>query len=405
MFAAVLAATFVLRPVRDQFGVDVGVAGLGYLYSLTVLATIAVLPGFWWLANRTSSRRFVPVVLQCCSLAALLLGAALLLVGDYDWSAPGARRVGEVFWGAFSAVNVVLPSLVWIHAVEHFGRDQGMRLFGLVGVGGTLGAVVGSQLSQWMSEGGVSPAGLAVVSCLTLQVAFFGYLASVAACRRMVADSGGPSEPASATAGGGMFAGVRLLLQHQQLRRIACYMGLFGMVATAFYAVQTELVGRHVQGGSAQAALLGEVEKYGQGLVLLMQLFVTGRMLPRLHPALFLCLLPLLSICGLLTLWTWPVVVVLFVVQVLRRASLYALEKPSREVLFTTLPLEAKYKSKIVVDTFALRFGDLLGAWLQVGLFQLGLGVALVLTVGIAVLWLLLAARIGIKAAVGRSPG
>ena len=91
MFFAVLASSFVLRPIRDQFGVDREVVGMGYLYSLTLLVTVIVVPLFWLLANRMASRRFVPIVLQVCAASSVMLFFGLRLIGDYYWNAAGAE--------------------------------------------------------------------------------------------------------------------------------------------------------------------------------------------------------------------------------------------------------------------------------------------------------------------------
>lgn len=401
MFGAALAATFVLRPLRDQFGVDQGVARMPWLYGLTLLTTALFVPGFWWLANRMPSRRFVPIALQVAALTLVLLFLGLLLVPDYDWRAPGARWIGEAFWGYFSTLNVALPSLVWIHAVEHFRREQGLRLFGLVAVGGTLGAVLGSAAAQGLVALALPPSAAAVAALVLLQLSFLCYRRSLPACAAMAAAGAAGADAAAPAPGrfaaGGVLQGLRLLVRDPHLLAIAGYMALLGMVATAFYAAQTELVGRHVATPSAQAGWLAHTEFLGQTLVLTVQLFFTGRLLRRIPPAFFLCLLPVLSIAGLGALWLWSTVSAVAVVQILRRGARFSLEKPSREVLYTPLDLATKHKVKILLDTFAYRAGDLLGAFLQVLLRGAGAdtGGAMSATIALALCWATLGFLLG----------
>jgi ATP:ADP antiporter, AAA family len=388
MFACALAATFVLRPLRDQFGVEQGVDRLPWLYTLTLAATVLAVPPFWWLANRMPSARFVPRVLAVCIAALLLLASGLAAIGDYDWVA--APWLGQVFWGGYSALNVVVPALVWIHAVEHFSQRAAQRVFGLVAVGGTVGAVAGSWLAGALSRAHWPPAIAAVVAALLLGLALFVHRRSLPSCRALLAtDSRAPA----AVARGGMFAGLRIVLRDPQARAIGVYMMLLGVLATAFYAAQTELVGQGVDGGRAQHGWLADVETCGQGLVLLLQVFCTGRLLRRAPAFVLLASLPFVSLLGLGAWWVWPTAAAIFAVQVLRRGAQFALEKPAREVLYTPLDLETKHKVKFLLDTFAFRLGDLLGALLQVVMRDLAFGMSAIVgtTALVAVLWGLLA--------------
>ncbi|MCA8953836.1 MAG: hypothetical protein KDE27_30265 [Planctomycetes bacterium] len=398
MFFFSLGSTFLLRPLRDQFGVDQGVDRFVYLYSLTLLATVVCVLPFWWLANRMPSLRFIPIVQHVCAAAFVLLAFGLAST-DYDWSR--LPWLGEVFWGGFSAINVVIPTLVWIHAVEHFRREQARRLFGLVAVGGTLGAVFGLWFSGWLSgtvkaAPWVSGVGAAVL----LEGAFVCYLASLPACRTLSAeaDADAGAEPAgSRVAAGGIFAGLRLLVSDGYVRAIGCYMLMIGMLATAFYVAQTELVGEQIAQARKQHTILANMDFWAQSLVLALQLFCTGRLLRRFPPTALLISLPVFSIFGLGAWWLWPTVAAIFAIQVLRRGAQYAFEKPARELLYTPLDLETKHKAKFLFDTFAFRLGDVFGAVLQAELrrHDVGLGGIVVVTIVVALVWIALGFYLG----------
>ena len=387
MFFACLAATFVLRPLRDQFGVDRGVDQLPYLYSLTLLATVFVVLPFWWLANRMSSRRFVPLMLHVFTVGLLMLAFGLSAAGDYEWSAQ--PLLGEAFWGGFNALNVAVPALVWIHAVEHFGRDQARRQFGLIAVGGTLGAVFGSWGARLLAS---QPVWCAVVgAAVLLQVAGFAFLRSVRHCRQMERSANG-----SVNAGGGLMEGIGVLCRDGRARSIGVYMVLLGVVATAFYAAQAELVGGEIKSARSQYEWLANKEIITQTFVLLLQVFCTGRLLSAWPAVALLISLPVVSTLGLSVWWLAPTAVGIFCVDVVRRGARFALEKPAREVLYTPFDLATKHKVKFLLDTFAYRLGDLLGALLQVALrrFEIGTGGVVAVTLGFALLSIVVALKL-----------
>lgn len=400
MFCACLASTFLLRPVRDQFGVDQGVDQMPRLYGITLLMTCLFAPAFWRLADRLPSRRFVPIALHCLAASMLVVFAGLWLVGAYDWKSGAARAVGEGFWGFFSAFNLAVPTLVWVHAVENFDRRQALRLFGLVGVGGTVGAATGSWLARAVADAGVLPAWSAIGSLALLEAAVVCHARSSRECAVMRAERGDASSR-DAVSRGGILAGLAALRRSGYLRSIAGYMMLLAMTASAFAFFRTRMLAEQVDGGRAQHGWLANQEFLSQSLVLFLQLFLSARLLRRLPPLLFLTASPLLSAVGLCVVWHWQSVAALAAVMIALRGLQFAMEKPSREALYTPLDLETKHKAKFLLDTVALRFGDWLGACAQVwiaGKWGDSVDAAMVAAVSVALLWACFGARIGLKA-------
>lgn len=389
MFAGAMASTSLLRPLRDQFGVRQGVDAMPRLYTWTLVATVVAVLPFWWLANRMPSRRFIPVVVAVCASALLLLAGALAAIGDYDWKREPA--LGEWFWGGFSAFNVVVPSLVWIHAVEHFRSQQARRLFGIVAVGATVGAICGSWSSHFLSKGlEWPPATAALGSVVMLALMLVAYRRSLAPCRQL-------GVPTGQVASGGVLEGARILVTSGRARGIAVYMSLLGVVATAFAAARIELFGGHVPDARDQHGLLADVEFWSQTFVLVLQLFCTGRLLQRWPGALLLVSLPVVSILGLGALWAAPVLLTINIVDVVRRGAQFAFERPAREVLYTPMTLATKHKVKFLLDTFAFRLGDLAGAWIAVALasWHAGAGGAAAVTILVALGWIALGLVLG----------
>jgi len=390
MFFACMTGTFVLRPLRGQFGVSYGVYRLDWLYTLTVIGTVAVVVPFWWLANRMSSRRFVPIVLHLVTVGFVALAAWLPVIGDYEWEK--APVFGQVFWGGYNAINLAVPALVWIHAVEHFGKLQAKRLFGLIALGGTLGTIAGSWISGALSDHGAPLWTVPVAAAVMLQVAHLAFRLSQRPCLEL--DGGDTTRSYDR---GGLLGGLKIVLRDRRAMQIAIYMMLVGFVATAFYAAQTELVGDEIKAGKTQHSWFADVGFYGNLLVLALQLFWTGRLMSNWSSFAMLASLPIVSILGLGAWSIWPTAVAIFALQVVRRGTQFAFEKPAREVLYTPLDIGTKHKVKFFVDTFALRFGDLLGAVAQVQLRKAGLGVGAIagITVAFALVWIAIAWSLG----------
>ncbi len=392
MYFAALAGMFLLRPIRGQLGVARGVEAMPELYSLTLLATVVVVVPFWSLADRMASRRFVPICLNVCTALLLLLAVGFTFVGEHQWQAQ--PWVGKAFWGGFSAMNVAVPALVWIHAVEHYGRSQAKRLFGFVAVGGTLGAMAGSYGVKLPAQLGVEVPlwGFGVAAATLMQVALLAFRRSHRACLEL---DGGDTDRAHA--GGGVLQGLAVLARDRRARQISLYVMLVGFVATAFEAAQTELVGAELARAWEQQTFLADVGLWGNALVLFLQVFWTGRLLTRSPASLLLAALPVISVVGLGCYALAPTAAAIFGIQVARRGVNYAVEKPAREVLYTPLGLATKHKVKFLIDTFAYRLGDLFGAVTQVWLRELGLGVGAIVavTVAFAGAWVLIARSLG----------
>jgi AAA family ATP:ADP antiporter len=134
-----------------------------------------------------------------------------------------------------------------------------------------------------------------------------------------------------------------------------------------------------------------------QSLTVFLQVFVTGRLLRAIGVGSTLAILPLVSVAGFAALGVASVLPVLVVFVVLRRAFNFGLTGPTREVLFTVLPREDKYKAKSFIDTFVYRGGDQIGAWSYALLLGLGFGQSAIAwaAVPLSAAWLALALWLG----------
>ena len=188
---------------------------------------------------------------------------------------------------------------------------------------------------------------------------------------------------------GGVLAGIRLAATDPYLLAVTAYLFLYSLSSTFIYFEQANIVDAAYSDRVARTALFARIDTWVNALTLMTQLLWTGRIIKRLGVALTLALLPMLTATGLIVLGITPILPVLVVFQVVRRATNYALVKPARETLFTIVSRDAKYKAKNFIDTFVYRGGDALGAWVFSLLQRVGLslaGIALA-AVPLALLW------------------
>ncbi|MEK6610199.1 MAG: MFS transporter, partial [Gemmatimonadota bacterium] len=174
------------------------------------------------------------------------------------------------------------------------------------------------------------------------------------------------ADKASATdrpIGGNIFAGITHPFKSAYLANVSLFMLLFTITSTFLYFQQAGIVSQSFLDRGAQTAFFATVDLLVNGLTLVVQLFLTGRILRFLGVGLTLALLPALCVLGFGALALAPTVAAIVAFQVLRRSSDYAIARPTREVLYTVVPREDRYKAKKFIDTGVYRAGDQVGAW------------------------------------------
>ena len=395
-FFFVLSAYYVIRPVRDETGVAGGVDNLAWLFTGTLVGMLLVHPLFTALVARFPRRRFVPLIYR---FFILNLVAFFLVFRGAD--AGQAVWVGRMFFVWTSVFNLFVVSVFWSFMTDLYRPAQSQRLFGLVAVGGTLGAILGSTITSALVPL-LGPVNLLLVSALLLEIAaraaraLDGQEASLAQGARLEASAtaGGDDQ----VIGGGVLDGIRHVIRSPYLLGIAALMLLFTIASTFLYFQQAAIVARVFEGNpQARTRLFASLDLAVNVLTLATQVFLTGRLLRWLGVAVSLAFLPLMTLIGFGLLGLAPALTVLVVFQVLRRAGNFAIQRPAREVLYTVLPRTDKYKAKNFNDTFVYRAGDQLGAWSYTAIAWLGLGLSgLAFTmVPLSAVWLILAMWLG----------
>ncbi|MFP5425504.1 MAG: NTP/NDP exchange transporter [Gammaproteobacteria bacterium] len=376
LFYLLFTGYFMLRPVRETMGVAGGVDNLQWLFTGTFVVTLICLPLFGWLASRVKQRRILPWTYAF--FASNLLLFAVLFARD-----PDAIWQARAFYIWLSVFNLLAISLAWSVLADLFSSEQGKRLFGLLAAGASLGGLTGPVLGTLL----VAPlghAGLLVLACLLL----LGSIGATLYLQRWRDRHPLPAmseHPASKPLGGNPFAGATAVLRSPYLLGIALFVVLLASVSTFLYFEQARIVSETFSDRTRQTQVFGLIDSVVQALAILTQVFITGRLARRLGVGVLLVAVPLVMAAGFLWLAMAPVFAVFVVVMVVRRAGEYALVRPGREMLFTVLPAEDKYKAKNFIDTVVYRGGDALSGWVKRALDVMGDHPQLAMLIGAAI--------------------
>jgi AAA family ATP:ADP antiporter len=374
LFYLLFTGYFMLRPVRETMGVAGGVDNLQWLFTGTFIATLACLPLFGWLASKVRRRHILPWTYGFFASNLLLFAALFAVDPENMWNA-------RAFYIWLSVFNLLTISLAWSVLTDLFSTEQGKRLFGLLAAGASLGGLSGPILGTLL----VAPLGHA--GLLLLAGVFL--LGSMAACaflqrwrdRHPLAAS--IEAPTSRPLGGNPFAGATAVLRSPYLLAIALFVVLLASVSTFLYFEQARIVSETFTDRTRQTQVFGLIDAVVQALAILTQVFLTGRLARRMGVGVLLVAVPLVMAAGFVWLALAPVFAVFVVVMVVRRAGEYALVRPGREMLFTVLPAEDKYKAKNFIDTVVYRGGDALSGWLKRGLDVMGEHPQLAMMIGV----------------------
>jgi ATP:ADP antiporter, AAA family len=385
----VLGSYYIMRPIRDQAGVAGGVQNLQWLFTATLVAMLLLNIPFAYLVKRLPRRRFI-------ALGYHFFAANILLFGVLFHVADAAQTVwvGRVFFVWASVFNLFVVSMFWQLNVDLFSPEQGKRLFGLIAVGATLGAMTGSFITSSLARH-VPPVGLLVLAAIVLEVAVFaaGRLDRVAVAQEPARAARAEEAPI----GGGVLSGITHLVRAPYLLNVSAFLLLFSITSTFLYFQQAAIVSGAFKDRAAQTQFFATVDFLVNCLALVVQLFLTARIVGWLGVALTLAVLPTLTIAGFGALALLPTVMAVATFQVIRRALDYAVARPARELLYTVASREDRYKAKSLIDTVVYRLGDQVGAWSTALLRAVGLGVTQVslAAIPLAALWLVNALWLG----------
>ena len=386
-FFFILTALMVIRPAREALGMQRGIEAVRWLFIGTAVVTLAVNPVFALMVSRY--RRIVFITATYVFFALSLLGFCLVLV-----NAPNAigQVSGMVFFVWFSVFNLFSTMVFWALMADRFSLEQSKRLFGVISVGGTLGAIAGPWLASRL-VGPLGTAGLLPVAATSLGLAVVAAWVVSRLQSRSVEAAADPNAPRAvddrAIIGGSAWRGFRAVFNSPYLLGISAYVLILTVISSFIYFTRLQMVAALGTDLDMRTGVFARIDFYTQVTTLVLQAVVTGHLMKRLGVHLTLALLPAIVALGFVGLAISASLAALIVLQAAFSAVQRAIIRPARETLFTVVPREDKYKSKAFIDTFVYRTGDVVGAQTEGLLGRLGMGLAALVsvTVPLALVW------------------
>jgi ATP:ADP antiporter, AAA family len=382
LFFFMWAGYFAVRPVRETVAIGfIGRENVADLWLYTALFSILIIPAYGTIVARLRRSVFLPAIYGAVALLFAGVGLAMQAGGM-------TSLIGKVFYVFISVMNLMLLSMFWSFLLELFDKGQTKRLFGVIAAGGSAGALAGPFISD-IAVGTIGTSGI-----LYLGAAMFG-LAIV--CQRVLlgvwshrATANGPED--DRPIGGNVFAGVTLILRSPYLIGIALFIVGISAVSTLLYFEQLRIVELTFNEQAAQTRAFARIDWLVQTITVISQVFITGRIAKRFGVTALLTAVPLLMVVGFLVLAGSSGVFAIFVaVMILRRAGEYAFVRPGREMLWSPLDKETKYKAKNTVDVPVYRGADYVIAQGQNAISAAGMSASsiMLLGAGVAGLWAL----------------
>ena len=373
----VLGGYYVIRPIRDEIGADRGVENLPWMYTGTLIGMLLANALYAVVVARMSRRQFIPIAYRF-AIANLFVFFLLM-----RWMPAAQERsiLAPIFFIWVSVFNLFATTMFWSFMADVFAPEQAKRLFGFIAVGGSIGGIVGGLVTSSLA-GKLSTGLFFLITAVMLEVAAQCVRRFPAdfdhSCRASVSDAGvsqkRPTKIEEQPIGGKFWEGATHIARSPYLLGLAGFLMIYTLTNTWAYFQQSDLTGHQLQDRAARTSFLANIDIAVNTITVLIQVFLTGRLMKWFGVGITLVLMPLLSAVGFAAIGFAPILTVLATFQILRRAAGFALLRPAREVLFTVLRREDKYKAKSLIDTFGYRLGDITGAWSYPLMRWFGLG-------------------------------
>lgn len=381
---ALFIAYYTLRPIRDELGAAGGVKELKWLFTGTLVAMLTLTPVYGYLVKRWTREKFIAIAYRFFMLN-LVIFALLML------SATGEVLVwtGRIFFIWVSVFNLFVVSVFWSLMADVFDTEQGKRLFAFLATGATLGGIFGSFFVSTFAQTFNNYIWL-FISIGLLELAVF----AAKRISRLGSQQLQQNHDDTQQIGGSVLAGIKRTLQSPYLLGISAFILCYSITSTVLYFQQAEIVKATFSDRGERTAFFANIDLWVNGLTLIFQLGITGRLMKKIGILPVLIVLPLLSIASFALLASYPTIAIFAILQVARRVTNFAFTRPAREVLFTRLNREDRYKAKNVIDTVIYRSGDQIGSWGYAALAGVGLSLTAIswIAVPLCILWAGLAA-------------
>ncbi|WP_421763352.1 NTP/NDP exchange transporter [Ekhidna sp.] len=380
-FFFLMSSYFILRPVRDEMGIQAGIENLQWLFTGTFITMLLIVPIFGYLMKRFQRQKLIPAIyiFFCLNI--------LIFYGFFSFFT--SPFISVIFFVWLSVFNLFVISIFWSFNADIFSSDQAKRLYGPIAAGGSSGAIFGPVITSSLA-GQIGVINLLLISVLLLGLATY-FL------RRLIKHSNVWREKKLvAPIEGSIWEGLKLMIRSSYLKQISLFVLLYTCISTFLYFEQAHIISEAFTVSEDRTSYFGFRDLLVNTSTLFLQFFITERILRKAGIIFCLILVPVVASFGFLSLGISQSVVVLLIVQVLYRSLNFSIQRPSREVLFTKVSVQEKYNAKNFIDTTLYRGGDALSGWLFAGLSALAsLQAISFLAIPLAVVWALSGLRSG----------
>ncbi|MEP1035389.1 MFS transporter [Ekhidna sp.] len=381
-FFFLMSSYFILRPVRDEMGIEAGVDNMQWLFTGTFTVMLFIIPIFGFLMKKVPRHQLLPKI-YVFFITNILLFYLLFKITP-------SPILAACFFIWLSVFNLFVISIFWSFNADLFSSEQAKRLYGPISAGGSCGAIFGPLIATYC-VGLVGINNLLLISAGLLAIATL-FLVD------LVKKSKKSREVNFKTASiSSVWQGLLLMRRSLFLKQIGLFILLYTSVSTFLYFEQAHIISDAFTSSADRTFYFGTRDLLVNSFTLILQFFLTERFLRKAGIVIALMIVPLIAVAGFLSLGLHQAVITLLIVQVLYRSLNFSIQRPSRELLFTGLTIHEKYNSKNFIDTVIYRGGDAISGWLFTGLNALisSLHVISLLAVPIAAVWMLTGFSIG----------
>lgn len=351
LFFLVLSSWYVLRPVRNEMAVA-NVDDLPYLLAAGAIAMLLINPIYSWVVSKTNLRK---IVIYCYSflivnLLIFLSTWKFLGIGDSVW-------VGRIFYVWCNVYSFFVVSIFWVVIINIFRNSKTRSFYGVIMAGGSLGAIFGSEISKRFSNS-FDEYGLEFFTLSAAILLFFAMLLAMNITRSKMNDKILDKN----SVGGGSLDSIKNSIQSEEIRNIAAYVWMWTCLMTIQWITAINIIEEWSSDSQQRISFFATIEQIVSPLTLLIQLFLTNIIIRKVGIKNIMILYGFLFLIAYLLYGFFPSIVAVAIVTVFLRVFEYGFNKPTREIIYSTLKQNDRYKSSVLIDTFVSRFGDLTGS-------------------------------------------
>ncbi len=388
MIFILMAAYFILRPVRDAMASDWSDAEVSFLWNLQFFISIAIVSIYGLLISKFNFKHVVPIVYGGFAISFVLF---YLITASFS----NPQIIEKTFYVWVSAFSLFHLSVFWSLMADTFTKEQSARLFSIIATGSSTGAIIGPMIPSFFAEKlGLETLMLIAACGLLLVIPMIYFLYHVRKHELKTHTRNFDNKQKSL--GGNWHQGFKAIINNKNLMSIGCFILLYVFIGSFIYFQQKHLLAEFSR--PDRVKILSSIDWVVNSLTFVLAFFVTGRLTLKFGMPLTLALMPIILTVGMFILAFAPVVVIFLALQTVRKSGNYAITRPAREMLFTQVSQQERFKAKPVIDMVIYRGGDAISGSLFAILTEgIGLGLAAVAMLGalISSIWAGLAVMLG----------